>query len=90
MLNKLTQEDIDKVVLTKSVLKLGDKTTCVVLQLVNGFEVIGTSACVDPKDYNEELGESYAMKRAMDKVWELEGYVLQNDIFKNKNGDKNE
>lgn len=37
-------------------------------------------ACVDPRNFNKELGEKYgikkARKQAADKLWELEGYHL--------------
>ena len=37
-------------------------------------------ACVDPRNFNKELGEKYgiekAAKAAKDKLWELEGYRL--------------
>lgn len=37
-------------------------------------------ACVDPRNFNKELGEKYgiekARKSAKDKLWELEGYRL--------------
>ena len=37
-------------------------------------------ACVDPRNFNKELGEKYgiekAAKSAKDKLWELEGYRL--------------
>ena len=75
--NTLTEADIDEVIESEEVLTVGKKTTVVVLTLKSGFEVIGSSACVDPANYNEEVGASYARKRARDKVWELEGYKLQ-------------
>lgn len=37
-------------------------------------------ACVDPRNFNKEMGEKYgiekALKSAKDKLWELEGYSL--------------
>ena len=40
----------------------------------------GHSACVDPANFNAELGIKYAKQRAetacRDKLWELEGYAL--------------
>lgn len=71
------EEDILSTIVNEESVKLGAKTTVVVLTLKNGFEVIGTSACVDPDNYDHELGVSYAKKRAVDKIWELEGYALQ-------------
>lgn len=41
-------------------------------------------ACVDPRNFNKELGEKYGIeksaKSAKDKLWELEGYRLAYDI----------
>lgn len=57
--------------------KGGQKTTIVVATLKNGFEVVGTSACVDPLDYVHEIGIANAKKRIIEKVWELLGFLLQ-------------
>lgn len=80
MKTSLTEADIEDTIADESVQKVGQKTTVVVLTLKNGFEVIGSSACVDPNNYNEEIGKQYARKRAIDKVWELEGYSLQKTL----------
>lgn len=75
--NKLTEEDIAATIVKEEDSKLGAKTTVVMITLVNGFEVVGTSSCVDPENYDHELGVRYARRKAIDKVWELEGYKLQ-------------
>lgn len=77
MVKTVTQETIDAAIRAEWDFRLGDKTTAVVLQLQNGFEVVGTSACVDAASYNHETGKKYARERAITKVWELEGYRLQ-------------
>lgn len=79
-MNTLTIEQIESTIVKELDYKLGEKTTCVLLILKNGFEVIGFSACVDPVNYNHELGKQYARSRAITKVWELEGYLLQDKI----------
>lgn len=76
-MGKCTEEQILATIAEELDYKLGVKTTCVVLRLKNGFEVVGTSACVDPSGYDHETGKAYARKRAIEKVWELEGYLLQ-------------
>lgn len=55
-------------------------TTCHSM-LPNGFILAyGESACVDPANYNKELGEKYAKERCVtassDALWLLEGYAL--------------
>lgn len=76
----LTEADVEAAIVHEEDVKLGEKTTVVMLRLKNGFEVVGTSGCVDPANYDHEIGKKYARKRAIDKVWELEGYALQNAI----------
>lgn len=54
---------------------------CIVVALLpNGFTIVGESACVDPNNYVDSIGESIARKRIEEKVWELEGYKLQNEL----------
>lgn len=55
-------------------------TICIII-LENGFKVEGTSACVDPSRYNEEIGQEEAYKAAFDKIWEKEGYLLKQQMF---------
>jgi hypothetical protein len=76
-MGKCTEEQILATIAEELDYKLGVKTTCVVLRLKNGFEVVGTSACVDPAEYDHDVGKQMASRRALDKVWELEGYLLQ-------------
>lgn len=56
---------------------LGDSTTTLcMLTLENGHTILGTSACVDPAQYNKATGEKYAFEKAIDHMWPLEGYLL--------------
>lgn len=54
-------------------------TICIII-LENGFKVEGTSACVDPSRYNEEIGQEEAYKNAFEKIWEKEGYLLKQQL----------
>lgn len=73
----VTIEQINSLIEKEEYIKVGVKTVVAVLTLKNGFEIIGTSACVDPSNFNLEIGSKYARERAIDKIWELEGYLLQ-------------
>lgn len=73
----LTIEQIESQIESETAYTLGAKTTAVVLTLKSGFEVVGTSACVNAAEYDLEIGKKFARQRAMDKVWELEGYRAQ-------------
>ena len=60
------------------------KTTIANVYLENGFTVRGESACVDPNNYNKEMGEEIAYSNAFEKIWELEGYLLAEKLYKEK------
>lgn len=75
MKTKLTIDDIRGVVVSDEYVTNGTLTLCV-LTLKNGFKVTGESACIMPQTFDAEIGKQLAYKRALDKVWELEGYLL--------------
>lgn len=53
----------------------GTLTICIV-EMQNGFKVIGQSACVDPALYSKAKGEILAFNDAIDKLYGFEGYLL--------------
>lgn len=75
---RLTPESIDKVIMsaTYTILPSGKCMICE-LTLHNGFVVIGVSSCVSKENFNEEIGRKISYENARGKVWELEGYALQ-------------
>lgn len=56
---------------------LGEKTTLVRVVLVNGFEIIESSACVDAANYSQEIGAECCLEKIKDKIWMLLGFLLQ-------------
>lgn len=80
---KVTLADIQAKV-KKTVYTILPDTTTTICQLFmeNGYVVLGTSACIDPKQFNKALGETYAYEDAMNKCWPLEGYLLAEELFK--------
>lgn len=56
---------------------MGNRTTVVRCVLRNGFEIVESSSCVDPKNYSEEMGHDICMRKIKDKIWELLGFLLQ-------------
>ena len=77
MKNTVTIEKIESIILKENYIKVGLKTVIAILILENGFEIIGTSACVDPNNFDFEIGKKYAREKAIDQIWMLEGYLLQ-------------
>lgn len=53
------------------------KITIVIATLRNGFTIVESSACVDPKNYNEEIGAEICKERIKNQVWNHLGFLLQ-------------
>ena len=53
----------------------GTTTTVCTTKLVNGFVLLGQSACIHANNFDEQVGKDIAYKKARDKIWELEGYL---------------
>ena len=53
-----------------------DKCTVVSCKLPSGFVIVESSPCLDPKNYDEEIGYECCMDKIVDKLYELEGYLL--------------
>lgn len=81
---RVTPEQVEAILAdcTISVTHIPNTTTTIAVVFdKDGFSLaVGHSACVDPANFNAELGEEYACKdavnKARDKLWELEGYLL--------------
>lgn len=79
---RVTEEQVKRILSESKIedLKIGEKTTVVHATLPSGFIIVESSSCVDPDNYDHEIGKEICMKRIEDKVWELEGYFLQKSI----------
>lgn len=60
---------------------MGEKTTVVRAVLRNGFEIVESSSCVSPENYDEELGAEICLEKIRDKVWFLLGFLLQTAVY---------
>lgn len=60
----------------------GTNMTLCVARLKNGYTVTGESACVSAENFDEELGAQMAYRKALDKIWGLEGYRLACELSK--------
>ena len=38
---------------------------------------VESSACVDPRNYSEEIGQEACMEKIRDRIWNLLGFLLQ-------------
>lgn len=83
MESRVTEERITCILAVSEVrtMTIFDKVTVVSVKLPNGFIITESAACVDPKNYNKELGRNICLERIEKKLWELEGYLLSQKLF---------
>lgn len=83
---RLTPSDIDLVIVDKTFTTLpSGKVMVCELTLRNGFTVRGEASVVSKENFNQEIGEQISYSNARNKIWELEGYLLQEYIYKGNN-----
>jgi hypothetical protein len=80
--NRVTVAEMQAKVKSSTYTRLPDSTTTVCqITLENGYTLVGTSACVDPANFNQAIGEKIAYDNAFEKLWDLEGYLLKQRRF---------
>lgn len=77
---KITFQDLEEKITEVRYFRWDTLTICVV-EVENGYKVVGTSACAVPSEYDADLGAAIAYKDAVGKLWPLEGYLLKQDLF---------
>ena len=85
----MTQERIDEIMENSEFIfqTIFDKCTVVACRLPNGYVIVESSACVDPDNYDEEMGVEICSRRIEDKLWELEAYRLQSEMYESDDVD---
>jgi hypothetical protein len=73
---RVTKESIEARIAATEFLKIGETLTHCRIILNNGFSVTGESACVNPENYNQQIGEKIAYDNAFAKTWQLFGFLL--------------
>lgn len=54
--------------------------TICVLELHNGFTVMGSSACASPENFKPEIGRKCARDKAIDQLWGYLGFELRSKL----------
>lgn len=79
--NALTTERVvSKVADVKYALLPDGVTTLCVLTTLNGTVLVGKSVCLDPAQLNQEISEKVAFEDAVNALWPLENYLLQEEL----------
>jgi hypothetical protein len=73
----ISGEMVDDFIVDYEVFTKKDKITIVIATLKNGFTIVESSACVDPANYNEQVGADICKERIKEQVWNHLGFLLQ-------------
>jgi len=84
--NAISADDVDNMIASIATTTLTpegskSKTTVVVCTLINGFTITESSACVDPANYDEQIGKEICLTKIKDKIWFLLGFLLQSALY---------
>jgi hypothetical protein len=79
---KVTEELMKRRITDVKYHRLGPTLTHCTIHLDNRFCVTGESACVDPRNYDKDVGETIAYKNAFNKLWELFGFLLAEELYR--------
>lgn len=82
---RLSPELIDSVILSESyvILPSGKSMICE-LMLRNGYAVRGESSVVSKENFDEAIGRQISRANAREKIWQLEGYLLQQRLWESR------
>jgi hypothetical protein len=58
----------------------GGMGTICVITMQNGWIQTGFSKSADPRNHDEEVGKRYAYDNAFKPLWQLEGYLLREQL----------
>ena len=75
--NIITRDDVLRFIRDIDAQTINDKTALVDSKLITNYNIVENSSCVDPKNYDLELGKKYATEKIVNKVWDYLGFVLQ-------------
>ncbi len=81
---KVTQEQVNENmqdVIVRTETEFGKPVTYVTVRMKNGFTLRESTTCVDPANYDEEIGKQICLEKIEDKVWFLLGYALQEKLY---------
>jgi len=57
--------------------------TVVCVTLPNGFNVVGTAACIDPANFSEDTGRHIALDDVRHQLWQLLAFGLMDHNYTN-------
>lgn len=82
---KLTKEFLESEIERAEYNRMTSTITHCTIVTKSGFTFTGESACVDPNNYNKELGEKFAYENAFEKMWMPYGFWLHKALADHDN-----
>jgi hypothetical protein len=84
---KVTEQEVEEAIRSSQYhrFECTNVTVCC-LTLDNGFTTVGSSGCVDPAEFNEEVGRKIARRDAFSKAWAYLGFRLAEKLAAQKEG----
>ena len=73
---KVTKEMIEGLIKEVKYTRINETMTHCQIVTDCGFAFTGESACIDPDNYNKEIGEKIAYENAYDKIWSHMGFHM--------------
>ena len=73
---KITKEFLESEIDKVEYNRFGETNTHCTITTKSGFTFTGESACVDPNNFDRELGEKFAYEQAFEKMWMPYGFWL--------------
>ena len=87
-MNTVTKEEVMENmqdVICNTAIEFDKPVTYVTVRMKNKFTLRENTTCVDPANYDEEIGKQICLKKIEDKIWFLLGYALQDKMYKETN-----
>jgi len=79
--DSVTPNMVRTIIASRKAARIDEKTTLLSVTLTNGFVIHETASCVDPRRYDQVIGEEICMQNIEKKIWELLGFLLQTARF---------
>ena len=79
--NPITKEFLESEVVNIQYTHITGTLTHCAVTVAGGFIFTGESACADPANYDQAVGEKYALEDAMSKMWLPYGFLLKEQLI---------
>lgn len=82
---KLTKEFLESEIDKVEYNRFGETNTHCTITTKSGFSFTGESACVDPNNFDQKIGEKFAYENAFNKMWTPYGFWLHKALADHDN-----